>query len=113
MRFGPLNTKNGAKRLNVLLTRAKRSIDFFSSVQSKDFKLSDNEAIDLLRRFLAHIELGFHQETALEFPLDLKPVVDQNTLHFSKIYQSIPSANELVTLVRVLENRSWKIRFTD
>ena len=113
MRFGPLNTKNGAKRLNVLLTRAKRSIDFFSSVQSNDFKLSDNEAIDLLRRFLAHIEFGIHQETALEFPLNLYPTVDQNTLYFSKIYRSIPSAKELVTLVRVLENRSWKIKFTD
>ncbi len=113
MRFGPLNTKNGAKRLNVLLTRAKRSIDFFSSVQSHDFKLSDNEAIDLLRRFLAHIEFGIHQETALEFPLNLNPTVDQNTLKFSKIYQSIPSANELVTLVRVLSARSWKIEFTD
>ena len=113
LRFGPLNTKNGAKRLNVLLTRAKRSIDFFSSVQSSDFKLSDNEAIDLLRRFIAHIEMGMHQETDLEFPLNLNPMVVQNTLHFSKIYRSIPFANELVTLVRVLENRSWKIKFTD
>ncbi len=113
MRFGPLNTKNGAKRLNVLFTRAKHSIDFFSSVQSNDFKRSDNEAIDLLRRFLAHIELGIHPETAFEFPLNLNPTVDQNTLHFSKIYRSIPSANELVTLVRILENRSWKIKFTD
>jgi hypothetical protein len=113
MRFGPLNSKNGAKRLNVLLTRAKRSIDFFSSVQSNDFKRSDNEAIDLLRRFLAHIEMGIHLEAALDFPLDLNPTVDQNWLHFSQIYQSIPDANELVTLVRVLSMRSWKIKFTD
>jgi hypothetical protein len=66
-----------------------------------------------LRRFLAHIEMGIHLEAALDFPLDLNPTVDQNWLHFSQIYQSIPDANELVTLVRVLSMRSWKIKFTD
>lgn len=113
MRFGPLNTKNGPKRLNVLLTRAKRRIDFFSSVKSSDFKISDNEAVDLLRRFLAHIELEFLPESSLEFPLNLRPEVKQNALSFSQIFQQISDAQELVTLVRVLENRGWKVRFTD
>jgi hypothetical protein len=113
MRFGPLNTKNGSKRLNVLLTRAKRSIDFFSSVQSSDFKISDNEAVDLLRRFLAHIEVGFLPEASLDFPMNLSPHVKQNTLSFSKVYQKISDANELVTLTRVLENRGWEVRFAD
>ena len=113
MRFGPLNTKNGSKRLNVLLTRAKRRIDFFSSVKSSDFKISDNEAVDLLRRFLAHIELEFLPESSLEFPLNLRPEVKQNALSFSEIFQQISDAQELVTLVRVLENRGWKVRFTD
>lgn len=113
MRFGPLNTKNGAKRLNVLLTRAKRSIDFFSSVRASDFKISDNEAVDLLRRFLAHIELEFLPDTSLEFPLNLSPKVKGNTLTFRQIYQKISDANELVTLIRVLENRGWKVQLTD
>jgi hypothetical protein len=113
MRFGPLNTKNGSKRLNVLLTRAKRRIDFFSSVKSSDFKISDNEAVDLLRRFLAHIEMEFLPESSLEFPLNLRPEVKQNALSFSQIFQQISDAQELVTLVRVLENRGWKVRFTD
>ncbi len=113
MRFGPLNTKNGSKRLNVLLTRAKRRIDFFSSVKSSDFKISDNEAVDLLRRFLAHIEMEFLPESSLEFPLNLRPEVKQNALSFSQIYQQISDAQELVTLVRVLENRGWRVRFTD
>jgi hypothetical protein len=113
MRFGPLNTKNGAKRINVLLTRAKRQIDFFSSVTSSDFKISDNEAVDLLRRFLAHIEMGFLPESSLEFPLNLRPEVKKNVLTFSQIYQQISDAHELVTLVRVLENRGWRIQFTD
>lgn len=113
MRFGPLNTKNGSKRLNVLLTRAKRRIDFFSSVQSSDFKISDNEAVDLLRRFLAHIEVGFLPEASFDFPMDLCPHMKQNTLSFGQIYQKISDANELVTLTRVLESRGWKVRFTD
>lgn len=113
MRFGPLNTKNGSKRLNVLLTRAKRSIDFVSSVQSSDFKISDNEALDLLRRFLAHIEMEFLPEASLDFPMNLSPQVNKNTLSFSQIYQKISDAHELVTLTRVLENRGWKVLFTD
>jgi superfamily I DNA and/or RNA helicase len=113
MRFGPLNTRNGSKRLNVLLTRAKRGIDFFSSVQSSDFKISDNEAVDLLRRFLAHIEVGLLPEASFDFPMNLSPYVKQNTLSFNQIYQKISDAHELVTLTRVLENRGWKVRFTD
>ena len=38
MRFGPVNLDQGHKRLNVLFSRAKRKIDFFSSVRYSDFQ---------------------------------------------------------------------------
>jgi superfamily I DNA and/or RNA helicase len=110
MRFGPMNSKNGSKRLNVLLTRARKKIDFFSSVKSSDFKLSSNESINLLRQFLHQIEHDSHLiQTA--FPLGLMPTIKDNQLSFERIQENIQDAEELITLVGVLENRGWGIEF--
>ena len=111
LRFGPLNTKNGAKRLNVLLTRARKRIDFFSSVKGSDFKISSNEAVDLLRMYLLKIESNSLIQSSLTFPLGLNPMVNGNVLQFDDIYSTIKNAAELVTIVRVLEGRGWKINF--
>tara|TARA_B100001287_G_scaffold274204_1_gene279059 strand:+ start:13927 stop:17166 length:3240 start_codon:yes stop_codon:yes gene_type:complete len=45
MRFGPVNLNGGHHRLNVLFSRAKEKIHFFSSVQLKDFTKSNNEGV--------------------------------------------------------------------
>lgn len=110
MRFGPINSKNGSKRLNVLFTRARRKIDFFSSVSGQDFQISSNEAVDLLRQYIQQLE----SETLTAncgFPYDLFPSVNKNTLEFHQIHSSLRKAEELVTLVNVLEKRGWKIVF--
>ena len=113
MRFGPLNQKNGAKRLNVLLTRAKNSIDFVASVKAKDFKLSDNEAINLLRLFLLQIE----ENTKIDkidtiFPFNVEAKIQETNsmtkIQFPTIYKQIKNANELVTFQRILSQRGWK-----
>lgn len=111
MRFGPLNAKNGPKRLNVLLTRAKKKIDFFASVKGSDFKISSNEAVDLLRLYLLQIESGCNPKEPSYFPYGLSPKIQSESIGFENIYNSIHSATELVTLVRVLEYRNWKIEF--
>ena len=115
MRFGPLNQKNGSKRLNVLLTRARKSIDFVASVTSKDFKISENESINLLRLFLIQIEKNkTPQKINFQFPFDLQPIINQKSsyseVNFSSIYSYISDARELVTFQRVLKNRNWKIK---
>ena len=110
MRFGPMNSKNGSKRLNVLLTRARKKIDFFSSVKSSDFKLSSNESINLLRQFLLQIEHN-SDLTQTDFPLGLRPTIKENQLSFERIQENIQDAEELITLVGVLENRGWEIEF--
>ena len=111
MRFGPLNTKNGSKRLNVLLTRARKKIDFFSSVKGSDFKISSNEAIDLLRLYLLQLESISNEVIPHQFPYSLSPSINGNSLAFESIYAKIQNANELVTLVNVMGNRDWKISF--
>ena len=119
MQFGPLNQKSGSKRLNVLFTRAKKSIDFISSVGSTDFKISENESINLLRIFLQTQEeknTKMQPEIAKDsctFPYGLKPEIKQvktkRELQFSSIYSTLKDANELITFQRVLENREWQI----
>lgn len=110
MRFGPMNTANGRKRLNVLLTRAIESIDFFCSVHSSDFKLSDNESLNLLRQWIAFTE-NYTPNHALIFPFGLKPDVVGNTLTFHRIHETLPQAKEIVTLQQVLEIRGWILNY--
>lgn len=110
MRFGPMNTQNGRKRLNVLLTRARESIDFFCSVKSTDFKLSDNESINLLRQWIAFSEQQA-ELSSVKFPHDLHPEVTGSTLTFYRIQEKLPQARELATLQSVLEMRGWTVEY--
>ena len=110
MRFGPMSTVNGRKRLNVLLTRAIETIDFFCSVKSSDFKLSDNESINLLRQWISFSE-NYETTENSSFPFDLGPIINQNELKFNKIQEKLPLAREIVTLHSVLIKRGWKVSY--
>lgn len=109
-RFGPMNTANGRKRLNVLLTRARGTIDFFCSVRSSDFTLSDNESINLLRQWIAFSERAQSTET-IAFPYGLSPTIDGNSIQFSRIQEVLSNARELSTLQGVLESRGWNVEY--
>lgn len=110
MRFGPMNSSNGRKRLNVLVTRAKESISFFCSVKTTDFKLSDNESINLLRQWFQFSE-SYKENSEFNFPYQLQPEQQNNKLIFSSIHEYIGSAKELTTLQNVLKERGWKITY--
>jgi len=110
MRFGPMNSKNGTKRLNVLLTRARKKIDFFSSVKASDFKLRSNEAINLLRQFLLQLENATTTDNS-DFPFGLTPQISSNQLTIEHVYEKMHDAEEVLTLVSVLENRGWNLAF--
>jgi hypothetical protein len=110
-RFGPLNQKNGSKRLNVLLTRSKKSIHFFSSINSKILALSTNESVNLLRYFLLQLEENSTNES-LTFPYDLAIKIENKTnLSIFKVTNQIQDARELVTLHHVLTQRGWNISY--
>jgi hypothetical protein len=112
LRFGPLNQANGHKRLNVLFTRAKKSIVLFTSVRSSDFKFTDNESVQLLKNyvFMAEQENAI-TETKLSIPFGLQPHQEDTELRFNHIYTDVPNAQEMVTLVNVMEQRGWQLRF--
>lgn len=108
-RFGPLNHATGFKRLNVLLTRARESFHFFTSVTAADFPMSANENVNLLRLYL-HFLAEEPLLTPLQFPFGIKPVqVTEKQLTFSGLEQHLPNVIELMVFVKVFENRGWKI----
>lgn len=111
LRFGPMNTSNGRKRLNVLLTRAQHSIDFFASVNSSAFAMSDNESVNLLRAWLQFIE-QYQAQDQVSFPYGLHPKMEGAALTFSRIQETLPQAREIVSMQRVLETRGWKVNYS-
>ncbi len=112
MRFGPLNQVNGYKRLNVLLTRAKKELHFFSSVSSRDFQLSDNESVNLLRKFLVNLEESQTLKPQTVFPYNLEAEqIDGSAVTFKHIYARIPDVSDLATFHRVMKQRGWKLYY--
>lgn len=108
LRMGPLNRLNGYKRLNVLFTRARLGIHFFTSVQSTDFPWTDNETMNLLRWYLQQLE-SKSDSTSFKFPYLHNYQLDGDNLKISNVYQQIQSQEELVTTISVLKSRGWKI----
>jgi hypothetical protein len=112
LRFGPLNQANGHKRLNVLLTRAKQEMHFFTSVKASDFDLSENESVNLLRRFLNDLEQSGDSTEERVFPYGLEVVALENDrVQFRHPFAQIPNAQDLVTFHRVMKQRGWKLGY--
>lgn len=114
LNFGPLNRSSGRRRLNVLLTRARKNISFFTSVHSENLVISQNDSLNLLRLFLSQIEQS-RPEQFQQFPHGLKATVGRSEIGFNvsfdNIFKTVVSANELVTLQRVLQERNWQVRY--
>ncbi len=111
MRFGPLNTENGRRRLNVLLTRARSRMDFFSSISYSDFKLSANESIDLLRLWFANLEVTTQSSESLALPIDADFSTKKSLLTLRKPHVHFTKAEEFVTFQSVMETRGWKLQY--
>ena len=60
MNFGPLNRDGGERRLNVIITRAKRRCHVFTNLRAEDINLGSNRSPGLraLKTFLAYAESG-------------------------------------------------------
>lgn len=61
--FGPINSKYGYRRLNVLFTRAKHSLHLFTSmtpndIRVQDSKSSDTRGLEAFREYLEYAETG-------------------------------------------------------
>jgi very-short-patch-repair endonuclease len=60
MSFGPLNRDGGERRLNVLITRARRRCEVFSNLKAQDIDISRarGPGVVALKRYLNYAELG-------------------------------------------------------
>lgn len=110
MRFGLLNQSGGDKRLNVLFSRARKKIHVFTSVKSSDFKLSSNEAVELMRRYLHSAEKEDFKLASDAFFQTHRITRTGNELIFKSAQQTFPNALEMVTHVKVLTQRGWKVK---
>ena len=111
MRFGPMNTENGRRRLNVLLTRARKRLEFFTSVTYADFKLSDNESIDLLRLWFSTLQSIEESSSVINLPFEAEFMVDGNKIILAKPQAHFKQAEELVTFQSVMQSRGWQIKY--
>ncbi len=60
MSFGPLNRMGGERRLNVLITRARKRCEVFTGLSEADIDLSRTSSVGVaaLKKFLAYAETG-------------------------------------------------------
>ncbi|GAA0502958.1 hypothetical protein Ade02nite_36520 [Paractinoplanes deccanensis] len=56
--FGALNQRNGWRRLNVAITRARRRVEIVSSIRARDIPASANEGVRHLAAYLEYAERG-------------------------------------------------------
>ena len=108
LQFGPLNQENGTKRLNVLFSRAKEQCYFIHSVKSTNFKITSNESIRLLQKYIGNLEESYFNRS-VSFPHQIEPEIQDNKLYFERFMSSFNSANEMVTFYRTLKERGWDV----
>ncbi len=68
MNFGPLTAEGGERRLNVLITRAKRRCHVFTNLRAADIDLNrtSSRGVGALKTFLAYAETGVLEDVAGE-----------------------------------------------
>ena len=68
MNFGPLTAEGGERRLNVLITRAKRRCHVFTNLRASDIDLNrtSSRGVRALKTFLAYAETGVLEDAAGE-----------------------------------------------
>jgi hypothetical protein len=112
LRFGPLNKEFGAKRLNVLFSRAKERIDFVTSIQAKDFKLSTNESVNLLKHYFLQLENQEQNKRIFEVREGVSFLPDEGKAVIAFNHPNFELVNVLASTYDLLQQRGWKIEFS-
>src|SRR5690554_4606004 len=107
-RFGPLNQDQGHRRLNVLLSRAQSKITFIRSVRSKDFSISSNEGVEMLRKLMLFLEQDVSSIGKFEFPKGIKHNKDTITIY--DLSSAFKNSQSLIDFYRTSVQRAWKVK---
>lgn len=103
--FGPLNKDGGHRRLNVLMSRARKKITFIRSVDEHDFPISENDGVDMLRKLMLYLTQCKEQKESAKGK-------DKNEMVFPAFYKNEPEALNLLTRHNVLLQRNWQLKYT-
>jgi very-short-patch-repair endonuclease len=76
MNFGPLNQQGGDRRLNVLITRARRRCEVFSQLRASDLNGVSNGALQAFQTFLEYAEAGGTDRLAATPNMVCQPVIE-------------------------------------
>lgn len=98
LRFGPLNLMNGAKRLNVLFSRARMTIQFVASVTSSDFTSSKNDGVQRIKDWFVFAENQQEQITT-----------GFRDLRFDELLQEEKDFLSFTNRFDVLRQRGWNL----
>ena len=97
MRFGPVNNFGGPKRLNVLFSRAKREIHFYSSVKAKDFSKTENQGVLHLKKWFEFMGEN-NKSSPKEKDITIDTIIDQSN-----------GFHDLLTFTKVLSDRGYSV----
>lgn len=92
-RFGPINLQHGWRRLNVLITRAKKRVEVFSSMRGSDVILTEKSSrgVSALKAYLEYAESGRHPD-------------------FGKITGREPDSDFEIAVANVLKQFGYKVQ---
>ncbi len=89
--FGPINSSYGAKRLNVLFTRARKHLIVVSSIKASDINASENYGLQVLKTYLQFSE----NASTLNFEKAAKDLQVNPIKSYEYIYNSFQFSNEV------------------
>lgn len=104
MRFGPVNLSGGDKRLNVLFSRSKKQIHFFSSVRLNEFKKSDNIGVIALKNWFDYIENQYPKDFLIRKKSKAK-------ISFFQLLNDSSTSVDLIHMLKTYYRRGWSFTF--
>jgi hypothetical protein len=101
--MGALVREGGERRLNVLFSRARISMDVFCSFKVNDLPVSDNPGIHHLRSFLKkYVDGGKgHAQKATQ---------NFYTLHDAMVFNDLSALSYVFVLLPLLQTRGWQVQ---
>jgi hypothetical protein len=103
--FGPLNKEGGHRRLNVLMSRARKKITFIRSVDENDFPIAENDGVDMLRKLMVYLSQSMKHKKSVSS-------IGSNEIRFQAFHKDEPEALNLIARHNVLLQRGWQIKYT-
>ncbi|MBC8299812.1 MAG: hypothetical protein H8E55_29035, partial [Pelagibacterales bacterium] len=109
MNFGPLNKDGGERRLNVLITRAKRKIVVFSSIKGSDFNLTQSSGVGItrLKEYLEFAESSGTKD--LRSAHDISGELDMDNPFETSVAEQLTQAN--IKFIPQVGQSGYKIDF--